>query len=428
MWQRCALKEDKLSRLTLPVLSSNKTMLTCRPQRQEVLKLDDEVCYSLSEDFSQIPCANRSVMSDLSSRYMEVSRWQSLISESISRVDREITAVEQVKDVTERCLQERQLYSQLMGNCVAISNSLSPALTTRQDYVFAELKKEEQLTNEVRQLLQSHICVLLDKLSSLKNTRAKLLADFDDKGEAMKLTTKCISHEVITPGSCLLPPGQYKPNHVSYDKWLSHCKGLRQAAENQLRDSSSFRANLRFTLTNLKNAQERQRRRTDGCLRKKINKLATIQNTLIWERQRVNDEISDLTKDSQKVVGQIRNCDFKLHQATHRLETLNQRPRYELCLDHPYISLALEKQDLGKMAAGLHSALNCLHHDLELKHRRLMTLEEKLSKNARALEVEQKCQKLHQSFLSALDTAVVLMNKPKLCTTTGCSSPYAYLQ
>ena len=84
---------------------------------------------------------------------------------------------------------------------------------------------------------------------------------------------------------------------------------------------------------------------------------------MMWERQRVNtldsttfntichppcvqsftvvscnlqikEEISDLTKDIQKVAGQVRNCDSRLHQAKHRLDILNQRPRYELCLDN----------------------------------------------------------------------------------------------
>lgn len=47
----------------------------------------------------------------------------------------------------------------------------------------------------------------------------------------------------------------------------------------------------------------------------------------------VKDEILDLTKDAQRLSGQIRNCDSKLHQATHRLDILNQRPRRELCVD-----------------------------------------------------------------------------------------------
>lgn len=54
---------------------------------------------------------------------------------------------------------------------------------------------------------------------------------------------------------------------------------------------------------------------------------------MIFFQFQVKDEISDLTKDIQKMTGQIRNCDSKLHQATHRLDILNQRPRRELCMD-----------------------------------------------------------------------------------------------
>lgn len=61
--------------------------------------------------------------------------------------------------------------------------------------------------------------------------------------------------------------------------------------------------------------------------------------------------------------------------------------------------------------------------DLKVARRRLKVLEDKLITNAHNLNVEQKCQNLHQSFLPALDTTVVLANK-----ATGRSSPRAYLQ
>lgn len=69
----------------------------------------------------------------------------------------------QVKEATERCLQEKQLYSQLMSDCVALGDSLSLAVP-RHDRVLIELRKEEQLTNEIRELLQRQICILLSKL------------------------------------------------------------------------------------------------------------------------------------------------------------------------------------------------------------------------------------------------------------------------
>lgn len=60
--------------------------------------------------------------------------------------------------------------------------------------------------------------------------------------------------------------------------------------------------------------------------------------------------------------------------------------------------------------------------NLELQHKHLMIVEEKLSKNAHILGVEQKCQSLLQTFQPAHDTVVVLANKAKLHKTTSSSS------
>lgn len=427
MWQHFALKEEQLRprvRFTLPVLTNNRCLVGSSSQLQKspVLKLEDElIC--LGEDISQIPSAPYGSMTHLSSRHIEVNQWRALISQSINQVDREISAVEQVKDVTQSYLQERQLYSKLMTNCVALSNSLS--CVGRQDCVLTELKKEEHLINEIRDLLQEQIGMLLNKLSSLKNVRTQLLSDFQDKGEAIKLTTKCISHQ-LKDSSSLLP--RYKPNHVSYDAWQSHCKELKLAADGLIKDSSSFRGNLCFTLTKLKNAQELQRHSTGASMRKKVNDLSRTQETLIWERHQINNEISDLTKDVQKVAGQIGNCHSRMQQVTSRLDILNQRPGYELCLDQPHISFTLEKRALTKMAAGLHSVLKNTQRDLELTQHRLVTVENKIARIARHLEIQQKCQNLHQSFLPPCASTAILTNGPHLNKAMGSSSLSTYIQ
>lgn len=100
----------------------------------------------------------------------------------------------------------------------------------------------------------------------------------------------------------------------------------------------------------------------------------------------ISDDISDQTKEIQKLKCEIRSCDTKLDHASHRLDILNQRPGYELCRDlvsaisnmtvvslhcplkhfnfnplllllQPHISLTLENYDLVKIGAGLRSAL-----------------------------------------------------------------------
>lgn len=55
-----------------------------------------------------------------------------------------------------------------------------------------------------------------------------------------------------------------------------------------------------------------------------------------------------------------------------------------------------------------------------------MILEDKLAKNVSHMEVEQRCQKLHQSFLPALNTSVILTNKPRFSPDS--SSLLSYLQ
>lgn len=68
-----------------------------------------------------------------------------------------------MKDTAEARLQEKQLYCQLMSDCVSVSNSLSSAVL-RNDCVFTQLKTEERLTNEIKEMLQKQICILLNKL------------------------------------------------------------------------------------------------------------------------------------------------------------------------------------------------------------------------------------------------------------------------
>ncbi|KAM8840522.1 tektin-B1-like [Spinachia spinachia] len=410
-------------RLSLPTLTTYKTLLSCRPQLRSnrLLKLGDEVACFLDGDIAPAPTSALFTMRHLASRHKEVSQWQTQMFESIGQVALEMTAVEQGKDTAERCLQEKQLHSQLIGSCVAIGYGLCSG----PNRVLAELKKEEQLNNEIKELLQKQICVLLSKLRSLKEIRTQLLADFQDKSEAIKLTTKCINHRLET-ASTELPAGQYKPNYVSYDHWLTHCKDLKGTADHLMKDSSTFRQNLRFTLVTEKNAQERQRRSVDDALRNKINELSQLQNALVWERQRLRDEMTDQTRYVQNVVGQIRNCDSKLQQATQRLDILDQRPREELCLDQAFFTLRLEEHDLANMAAGLLSVLKHSQQELENKHKTMMTLQDHIDQNACTMLEAQKCQKLHQSFLPALDPAVVFANKPAV--RPGRSSAYSYLQ
>ncbi|XP_074543403.1 tektin-2-like [Halichoeres trimaculatus] len=403
MWQGCAHTEEQL-RFSLPALPTNRNLLACGPQRSQVLKSDGGRACSLHEEISQLPFASRSTEMHLSSRQMEVSHWQAQISESISRVDMEVFALEMLRSTAEGVLQENQQYSHFLSDCVALSVTVSSA-NLRLDRIVNQLEKEEQLTSENRCMLEKQICVLLDKMSSLKHIRTQLLADYRDKGDAIKISTKCILYDLNTP--CYrIHIDQPNQNHVSHDRWLSHCKNLKQSAENLVQVSSYSRSNLNVSLINLKNNQKHLRCRTEDTLRKAINGLIKMQETLTWERQQVNNQILDLTKDIQSLMVQIRSCNHRLHHITHRLGILNQRPKLELCLDQPHYCLTHEKQDLSEAAKNLLPLLKRSQQDLELSRRHLVIVENKLAKITQALEVEKKLQKLHQSFYPGLNMSV----------------------
>ncbi|MEQ2158811.1 hypothetical protein GOODEAATRI_016102 [Goodea atripinnis] len=259
-----------------------------------------------------------------------------------------------MKEMAERCLQERRLYSQLMRDCVALSSGLCSA-GLRQDQVFIKLKKEEQLSNESGEVLQKKIFILLDKLSSLKTIHSQLLMDFQDKVEAIKLTSRCITFDEETPCSRLLP-APVKSIHVSYEEWLSHCQSLKLTADNLVKDSPTT---------------------------------ISLWRDMTWQQWLL-------------VFSWCYSVPSKFPSSVSCLWPI-------ILLTDPPVAI-LHRQNLG------------------MARRHLAFVEDKLARNAQTLEVVQRCQNFHQSFRLAVDTAVVLSNKPRLCGSLDSSNPHTDLQ
>ncbi|XP_038160010.1 uncharacterized protein LOC119795848 [Cyprinodon tularosa] len=265
-------------KLTLPALYDDKRLLLQRQQfkRDKMLNRDELYLTLQGVDISKVNGAYSNTMGHLKSRHMEISYWQALIKESIHLVDSEIAYVEQMKEMVEHCLHERKVYSQLMGRCVALSRCLGSA-SLNHDQVFVQLKKEERLAMENREVLKKQAVIILNKL--------RLKKDFQDKLEALKVTTRCITFEMTTQCSGLTA-GPLKPTHVSYEQWLSQCQHLKMMADKLVRDSTNCREKLQFLLLNLNGSSERQHCRTGESLRRKIHDLTVIGDRLNMEKHR----------------------------------------------------------------------------------------------------------------------------------------------
>lgn len=71
-----------------------------------------------------------------------------------------------MREVAEQCVQEKMSHCQVLLECVRLRSTTGDL---SQDPVLLELQKEEQLAQQIRELVQSKISILLDKLRSERN-------------------------------------------------------------------------------------------------------------------------------------------------------------------------------------------------------------------------------------------------------------------
>ncbi|XP_029918818.1 tektin-B1-like [Myripristis murdjan] len=414
---RCCLK--------LPQLTSNSSLVAQRSLSRggSGFRLNQEICCAPNYAFPQIPRLSYGTMRQLSARREELSRWQTQASESISRVDQEVTTLQQVREVAEQCVQEKMSHCQVLLECVRLRSTTGDL---SQDPVLLELQKEEQLAQQIRELVQSKISILLDKLSSLREIRTQLQQEYQDKGEAIKINTKCVTYDPSTLANHHYPDQTTTGTH-SYDQWLSRCRSLKQTVDKLLQECCSFRGNLKYTLAKVKNTLESQRSATDRVLRRRINEIVRAKEVLEWERHQVNVTITDLVEEKRQVEAQLMNCESTMQLAQSRLDILTQRPGRELCLDQPQISLMSEADNLAKVASGLRMKLQLTQQTLQPEYRSLYILEDQLADKARALDVDLRCQSLCQRHLPVCGSTAVITNKTEPHPAPGHLQPWSSL-
>ncbi|XP_036421403.1 tektin-2-like [Colossoma macropomum] len=255
------------------------------------------------------------------------------MANSITQVDQEISLLEQVKASAETCLQEKALYTQVLEECVTLRDGrLAGDLV--YDHVEEQLAREVQLCEDVKQLVQQRITEVLEHQRTLKEMRSQLLADQKDKGDAINLNSQCLTLNLQSPSIGY----RYQISNVTkgiltYEQWIAHCQNLKKSAEKVVLDSSYFRNNLQYSLSQLIHSLEAQRIATEFSFRKRLDELSRAKDALEWEKQQVMEAVNELQAEMQKVESQILSSGSEEQLAQTQLDILAQRLNYELCLD-----------------------------------------------------------------------------------------------
>ncbi|KAM6959188.1 tektin-2-like [Aplochiton taeniatus] len=425
MWRPHSLKPAFLKpsvHYTQPDWYGNNSLITDRSglQRISASKINQDLSSSREDAFTQIRWATRSTKNHLDCRAKELSLWKTQSAESIVKVDQEICALEQIKATAERCLQEKVQHRHILGECVLIRDGRMAADLVH-DHVEAELKKEVELTEEFKELIQKKIYVVLDKLGRMRELRTQLMEDHQDKGKAIAINTQCQAFNLQSPNVGYRYEPVYIVNGtVSYTDWLSHCKSLKLLAEKHVLDCSYFRGNLQYILAKLMNSLDSQRCVTDSYLRRRIHEMTKAKIALDWEIQQVKDTVVELVDEMHKVQKQILTSGTETQLAHTRLDLLKQRPSFELCMDQTNIGLLLENKNLRKNTFGLQKKFLLSQKTLENLQKNLSTLRDCMIAKTHALDLDLKCQEVRRRLLSLRGTAVVVVHSPQTQMSPKC--------
>ncbi|XP_055003653.1 uncharacterized protein LOC129407204 [Boleophthalmus pectinirostris] len=356
------------------------------------MDLSDETASALDVDLSSMLSELHITSHHLVTRHQELATWQSLTALGIQHVGQEVDALERLKLDVEAQLEDRQTYARFIAECVKFKEDFGPFVC---DDVYAELKNEKRLTNQIISTLRNHIDLLYGQIDSLKDIHNHLYTNFQDKSEATEIMAGCMTHT----NSLQISQTGRKQRPLSYDQWKSECDKMQNTCQSLLRRSASLRQNVQFTLTNLRNACGRQWSSTNRAMRRRTHDMRKKEEQTRWKLQHAQNEMDELQKTLWKVMEQMRNCEARACENANNIDALNKRKHNELCNDQAHNSLMLQKYNLSSIATGLERMHRQVHAKLEVARRCVSAIQRELEEQGRALQAQCKCQDMYQNIL-----------------------------
>uniref|UniRef100_A0A674C7R8 Tektin n=1 Tax=Salmo trutta TaxID=8032 RepID=A0A674C7R8_SALTR len=226
----------------------------------------------------QAACKTRWDESDsrdrLVDRINEVTEQKDRLQFCVQAMEREIKALTQVKEETERALAETAVPLEVVVEC----------LTQREGRRGSELR-EAQMMDTMQQELQQHISKAFEHLfhltlSCLKEAHQQLTFDLTNETEALDVDLSCLS---LTDRS---------PDNIFQWEQFTHYNVTR--AEEEMQVSLQLRETMTSTRIQVQNDLEGQRITTGFNLRKRAHQLQQACSQLHWQHTAVSTESCSL--------------------------------------------------------------------------------------------------------------------------------------
>ncbi|KAH8403830.1 hypothetical protein KR215_003856 [Drosophila sulfurigaster] len=285
----------------------------------------------------------------LADRIIELNNWRQIIERTFKRIEDEIHALQEEKDITERELAA-------LSSPIAV---ISEVLTMRDSRFGSEMTYDEpdtEVKNELR-ILENNQRLLAErcqkawaKLTRLEEVRFKIGMEIENKVEAVDLDNVQLALDRNSAGISFKPDPMRNPkNSCSYESWLEHVKNIKQLAENELADTSAIREALFVCREKARNMLQAQQERAEHSIRKRIFETQRARNELEWQKLKMKEEMESAVCEIKSLEESLRDKSNLLKLAESRLENRAQRSGKELCLDHAHDVLCQEVEKLREI-------------------------------------------------------------------------------
>jgi len=323
-------------------------------------------------------------------RINDINEWMKVLKRTIDDTEEEIANLEDKKDETERCLQAKNLNTDVVIECLMLRESRY-SIDLVRDEVEAELNKENEIIEKVKKALQNRIDEANEQVSLLREARQQLTNDNRDKNDARAIDDNCYRMTNKTGGISYKPNStRVHPSSTTPHTWNQFSQYNKDRACTEISASVTLREATDATMTTAKNELEAQRVATEYAYRKRIHEFEMQEKELTWQRERTLDEIAEMERDIRNLEAAIRDKEAPSKVAQTRLEYRTYRRNVELCRDEPQMGLTAEVHQLEATIKTLKEKLAEAHHARFALYQNLERIEKDLETKRNSLKLDRK--------------------------------------
>jgi hypothetical protein len=340
----------------------------------------------------------RSVAHHFGNRVDEIQQMTTELEHTNTMVFDETIQLEQTKDKTERCLQEKNLPHEINGQCTRWREG-RVGIDMVDDEVDRELEGEDRLIIQIKIGLEKAVDDCATQLRALRASKFQLEQDLKDKRSAAEIDGSCAALE-NTSRAIDRYEGKAKdaPGSVVPEDWTRFSAENMDRARREVQASFALRQSVDAQICDHENQLQLQWATVDSAFNTRLAEMQDTHNQMKDSLTETESEINQQEKSLKEIEQAINDKMPPLKLTETRLYKRAARPNVELVRDKVHQALLAEAQQLDRTI----EELNQDKADAESAHRALVRAENELHEDIRtkvnSINLDNQCMQRRQHY------------------------------